>query len=203
MATTKPAERARKRVLDDAEIRDLWHALEKAPGPACYPAFIRTLLLSAQRRAEVAQMSWTEIEGSLWIIPASRYKTKVENCVPITETVLKLLGEPKKRGFIFSTTAGRKALSGFSVAKAKLDAAITERRKKEGRPSMPSWVVHDLRRTARSLMSRAGISADVAERVLGHKIAGVRGVYDRHAYVDEKRDALERLARLVGQILNQ
>jgi integrase len=59
---------------------------------------------------------------------------------------------------------------------------------------MAHWTLHDLRHTARSLMSRAGVSADIAERVLGHKIPGVRGVYDRHEYATEKRDALERLA---------
>ncbi|MDB5405365.1 MAG: hypothetical protein JWL84_277 [Rhodospirillales bacterium] len=69
-------------------------------------------------------------------------------------------------------------------------------------PPMPPWVLHDLRRTARSLMSRAGISSDVGERVLGHVISGVRGVYDRHAYLDEKRDAVERLAGVVERVLN-
>ena len=67
--------------------------------------------------------------------------------------------------------------------------------------SVPSTGI-TLRRTARSLISRAGVSADIAERVLGHKIAGVRGVYDRHEYVAEKRHALERLASLVERILN-
>ena len=71
----------------------------------------------------------------------------------------------------------------------------------EKREPMPPWVLHDLRRTARSLMSRAGVSADVGERVLGHAIAGVRGVYDRHSFFDEKQDALQRLDGLVGQIL--
>ena len=67
---------------------------------------------------------------------------------------------------------------------------------------MAPWTLHDLRRTARSLMSRAGVLADIAERVLGHVIPGVRGVYDRHEYAAEKRDALERLAGLVELILN-
>jgi integrase len=67
---------------------------------------------------------------------------------------------------------------------------------------MAPWVLHDLRRTARSLMSRVGVSSDIAEMVLGHKLAGVRGVYDRHSYAAEKRDALEKLAGLVNMILN-
>ena len=64
------------------------------------------------------------------------------------------------------------------------------------------WTLHDLRRTARSLMSRAGVSADVAERCLGHVISGVRGTYDRHAYFDEKKRAFEGLAALVERIIN-
>ena len=67
---------------------------------------------------------------------------------------------------------------------------------------MPGWVLHDLRRSARSLMSRAGVSADIAERVLGHVISGVRRTYDRFEYLDEKRDALERLAGLIDRILH-
>ena len=67
---------------------------------------------------------------------------------------------------------------------------------------MEPWVIHDLRRTARSLLSRAGVRPDISERVLGHAIAGVEGVYDRHSYDAEKADALNRLAALVGSIVN-
>lgn len=66
---------------------------------------------------------------------------------------------------------------------------------------MPRWTLHDLRRTARSLMSRAKVPADHAERVLGHVIGGVRETYDRYEYLDEKRDALEKLAGLIELIL--
>jgi integrase len=103
---------------------------------------------------------------------------------------------------VFSTTRREKPFSGFSKAKRALDDAIAGLRSKEKRNPMPPWVLHDLRRTARSLMSRAGVASDIAERVLGHVIPGVRGVYDRHEYLAEKRDALEQLARLVAQILD-
>jgi hypothetical protein len=66
---------------------------------------------------------------------------------------------------------------------------------------MERWTLHDLRRTARSLMSRAGVRPDVSERVIGHAIPGVAGVYDRHSYAAEKRDALEKLAGLVERIV--
>ena len=68
--------------------------------------------------------------------------------------------------------------------------------------ALPNWTLHDLRRTAKTLMVRAGVRPDISERVLGHVIAGVEGTYDRHSYADEKRDALEKLAAMVERILN-
>jgi integrase len=205
MARTKPAERARKRKLDDQELRDLWNALDTADAPACYSSYVRVLLLTAQRRSEVAEMLWAEIEGGVWVIPGSKHKTgkdEGDKAVPLTDAVLQLLGKPRKSGFVFSSTDGELPFSGFSKAKRALDKAIAKLRKSEKRKPMSHWTLHDLRRTARSLMSRGGVAADIAERVLGHKIPGVRGVYDRHEYVAEKRDALERLAALVERIIN-
>jgi integrase len=201
MARTKPAERARKRILSDEEIRDVWKALDIARVPAPYPAYVRTLLLTAQRRDEVAHMRWEEIEDETWVIPAERYKTKIPNAVPVTAAVRALLGA-RQKGHAFSTTRGKKPFTGFSKAKRALEQKIAELRKDDERKSMPRWVLHDLRRTARSLMSRAGVPSDIAERVLGHVIPGVRGVYDRHSYEAEKRDALERLAAQIDRIVN-
>lgn len=210
MARTKPRERVRKRSLDDQEIRDLWKALDTANVPGCYPAFVRTLFLTGARRGEVAGMSWPEIDRRIWTIPAERgdrqgHKTgdlTGDKVVPLTATVLSLLGKPRKRGFAFTTTRGGEPFSGFSKAKKALDAEIAKLRRAAKREPMPRWVIHDLRRTARSLMSRAGVSTDIAERVIGHVIPGVRGVYDRHAFLPEKTDALERLGRLVAEILD-
>ena len=202
MARTKPLDRARKRMLSDEEIRDLWEGLDKVAAPAPFPAYMRALLLTAQRRDEVARMRWEEIEGETWIIPAERYKTNVANAVPLTDATRALFGTLQKKGYVFSTTNGKRPFSGFSKAKRALDERIAELRKKDERKPMPHWVLHDLRRTARSLMSRAGVHSDIAERVLGHAIPGVRGVYDRHSYEAEKRDALERLAGLINRILN-
>ena len=202
MARTKTGDRARKRILDDQEIRDVWVALDQAAVPAPFPRLVRSLFLTAQRREEAAGMRWEEIDGTTWTIPRDRRKKGDEQTVPLTVLMLQLLDNAQRKGFVFSTTDGRKQFSGFSKAKRGLDKAIAELREREGRAPMPSWVLHDLRRTARSLMSRAGVSADIAERVLGHVIPGVRGVYDRHSFLDEKRDALERLARLVAQILD-
>ena len=202
MARTKPNERARKRVIEDQELCDLWAALDTFDKPAVFAPFVRTLLLTAQRRDEVANMRWEEIEGTTWAIPSERRKKGDAVTVPLTDAVLQLLGKPQKRGFVFSTTGGNKPFSGFSKAKRALDIAIADLRKKGRRAPMAQWQLHDLRRTARSLMSRIGVSPDVGERVVGHIIPGVRGVYDRHQYCGEKRDALQRLAAEVGRIIN-
>jgi integrase len=142
-----------------------------------------------------------EVNGGTWVISAGRYKTKVEHAVPLTGAVKELL-PPQKAGYLFSSDGGKRSFSGFSKAKVALDAAIAELRKREGRPAMPHWTPHDLRRSARSLMARAGVPTDHAERVLGHVIPGMRGVYDRYAYIEEKRLALEKLAALIKRILH-
>jgi integrase len=205
MARTKDSDRARKRVLDDDELRALWRALDRTSLPDPFPRLVRALLFTAQRRDEVSGMRWEEIdvEAKTWTIPLSRRSLRKggEHVVPLTDVVRKLLGKPKKKGYVFSTTSGVKPFSGFSKAKKALDTAIAQLRKPEKRRPMPPWVLHDLRRTARSLMSRASVSPDVAERVLGHVIGGVRGVYDRHSFFDEKKDALERLAVLIKQVV--
>jgi integrase len=207
MARTKPKERKRKRVLADDEIRDLWTALDAGTEPACFAPYVKSLLLCATRRNESARMHSAEIEGDLWTIPGERYKNKLDHVVPLTAQALALIGEKptnlkKNAWFIFSTTNGAKAFSGFSKAKRELDKAIAAIRQEATREPMANWTLHDLRRTARSLMSRAKVPTDHAERALGHVMGGVRETYDRYEYLDEKRDAFEKLAAMVNNILN-
>ena len=168
------------------------------------------LLLSAQRRHEVARMSHKEIsEDGIWTIPADRYKTKRPNHVPLSKAALGLIEvQPKIDGcdYIFASRAGT-PFSGFGKSKAKLDKAIladmkTQAKKGAKVEPLPNWTLHDLRRTAKTLMARVGVRPDISERVLGHVIAGVEGTYDRHSYAEEKRDALEKLATMIERILN-
>jgi integrase len=164
------------------------------------------LLMTVTRRNEASMLSSSELDGDLWVIPGSRYKTKLDHVIPMIEGVRALVGG-KPDGFkgnswfVFSTTGGKKPFSGFSKAKRALDAEIAVKRKKSGQDDMPRWTLHDLRRTGRSLMSRAKVPSDHAERVMGHVIGGVRETYDRYGYVEEKRDALVKLAALVGEIV--
>lgn len=207
MAKTKPKERARKRILADDEIRDVWAALDQIEQPSCYPRYVKSLLLAMTRRNESARMHTDELESDLWIIPGSRYKNKQDHVIPITPAIRELIGEkPTGRNgnswFVFSTTHGAKPFSGFSKAKKELDRIIAGVRKGEGRAQMKQWQLHDLRRTGRSLMSRAKVDADHAERCMGHVIGGVRETYDRYEYLDEKRKAFEALASMLDMILN-
>ena len=207
MARIKAKERARTRVLSDDEIRTIWPELANA---GTFGALITTLLLTAQRRDEVAQMSHKEIgSDGIWTIPAERYKTKCANFVPLSKAALAVIAaQPTIDGsdYVFSSRA-KTPFSGFSKSKAALDGAVLaamQKRAKKGAKveSIPNWTLHDLRRTAKTLMARAGVRPDISERVLGHVIAGVEGTYDRHSYADEKRDALEKLAKMVERILN-
>lgn len=204
MAKTSPRERARDRVLSDQEIREIWAALEDA-----HPVFagiVRVLFLTAQRRDEIGAMRWHEIADGLLIVPAGRYKTKSANVVPLTPAVIDILDAQKTRDwseYVFTTT-GRTPFSGFSKSKAALDRAINTARKKAGIGTpMPSWRLHDIRRTGRTLMSRAGTPTDTAERVLGHQLQGVRRTYDRHDYVGEKRAALTTLGKEIERIRSE
>jgi integrase len=207
MARVKPKERARTRVLSDDEIRAIWPELAKAE---TFGAFTKTLLLTAQRRDEVAHMSRKEIgsEG-IWTISAERYKAKRPNFVPLPKAALAVIAAQPKHDncdYVFPSRANT-PYSGFSKSKAKLDkavfAAMKNRAKKGAKVEpIPNWTLHDLRRTAKTLMARAGVRPDISERVLGHVIAGVEGTYDRHSYEDEKRDALEKLAAIIERVLN-
>jgi integrase len=193
MARTKPKERARQRILTDDELRAVWAAAE-ASTTGLFGPFVQFLLLTATRRTEAAQMAGSEVVGDVWTIPQERYKTGLELVVPLTPPAQASLARLPKIGkgqFVF-TTDGERPFSGYSKAKAAFDKAC----------GVTGWTLHDLRRTARSLMSRAGVNADIAERCLGHVISGVRGTYDRHAYFDEKKHAFEALAALVERIVS-
>ena len=207
MARTKPRERARTRVLSDDELRIIWPLFA---GAGTFGAMLKMLLLTAQRRDEVATMIRKEIDkDGIWTIPAERYKTKRPNHVPLSRAALGVIeSQPMAEGcdYVFPSRT-RTPFSGFAKSKAAFDKAVREALQKQGGVGataelLPNWTLHDLRRTAKTLMARAGVRPDISERVLGHVIAGVEGTYDRHSYADEKRDALEKLAKMVERILN-
>lgn len=199
MARTKPRDRARTRVLSDDEIRLIWPHLT-----GTYGGVLKTLFYTAQRVGEVSQMQRSQIGAdAIWSIPVEASKGKRPLFIPLTAQALSVIhAQPQIDGSDLVFGAERdptKQVRNWSALKAELDARI---RKANGGEALPNWTQHDVRRTCRTLMSRAGIRPDICERVLGHVIQGVAGVYDRHAYIEEKREALEALALLLGRILD-
>jgi integrase len=192
MRRSNPKERARARTLDDNEIRSIW---SQAEANGTFGGFIRLLLLTAQRKDKVAKLRWDDLTADgTWIIKSEAREKGNGGELVLPQIALDIISEqPRIAGnpFVF---AGRQSSSidGFGHRKTAFDAKL---------PPMPNWTLHDLRRTARSLMSRAGVRPDVAERVLGHSMNGVEGIYDRHQYREEKANALRMLAALIENIL--
>jgi integrase len=183
MKRLNPKDSARDRVLTDDEIKAVWNTRN---------AFVRLLLLTAARRDEAGAMRWDELQGDLWTLPAARNKVGQDLVRPLPQQALELLaGLPRNGAYVFSAT-GEKRLSGYASLKEKLDRAS----------GVTGWRFHDLRRSSRTLLSRAGVAPDVAERCLGHVIGGIRGVYDKHEFLDEKRHAFEALAHQIDLIVN-
>jgi integrase len=191
LAQIADEDRARTRMLSDAELAAVWNAADDQP----WGSLIRFLLLTACRRTEAAAATWTEIGADhVWVIPPARSKNKTELRLPLSTAARALLSElPRVDAckYVF-TPDGKRPITGFSNLKLKFDAAC----------GVKGWRLHDLRRTARTLLSRAGVSPDVAERCLGHKIGGIRGVYDQHKFEQEMLRAFEALAAQIERIVD-
>jgi integrase len=188
--TKKP----RDRVLKRGEIADLWVSWDGAGYP--FGALQKLLLLTGQRRGEVAEMCWSEVdfETATWTIPAARSKSNREMLVPLSDLAVELLeSSPRFEGcdFVF-TSRGKRPVSGFSKARV-----IAERES-----GVSGWRLHDLRRTCRTGLARLGVAEIVAERCLNHAPKGLSAVYNVHEYQDEKREAFQKWADEVRVIAN-
>jgi integrase len=190
MRRTNPKESQRTRTLDDNELRAVW---KQAEANGTFGAMVRLLLLTAQRRDKVASMRWADVSDGKWSIPAEKREKGNAGILALPQVALDIIEAQPRLGDNPHVFAGRGSshFSGYSKGKKDFDAKL----------NLAPWTLHDLRRTARSLMSRAGVRPDLAERVLGHAMAGIEGVYDRHGYQKEKAEALASLAALVGRIV--
>ncbi len=186
----------RVRVMTDDEIRALWRTADRLSYPA--GPFVQLLLLTGQRRNEVAEMGWAEVDLSkkLWTIPAGRMKASAANVVPLAPEAAAILESlPRWDGpFVFSTTGGRKPISGFSKMKLRVDAVLPE--------AMAPWTIHDLRRTMRTGLSALRVPYTVSELCIAHTQKWLDKVYDQHSYLDEKRAAMDAWAARVTAIVN-
>jgi integrase len=184
---------ARDRVLNPIELRAVWNAAGEC---GTFGAFVKMLLLTAQRREKVAKMKHADISGDgVWSMPSEDEREKgTAGIIRLPKqaiTILEGLDKVADNPFVFAGRGG-KAMNHYSQGKDELAKLL---------PDMPRWTLHDLRRTARTLMGDAGIRPDIAERVLGHAIPGVGGVYDRSEYLAQKSEALEMLARHIESIV--
>ncbi len=199
MQRQKPREHARDRILNDDEIRALWRATAE---PGAFNAIVRLLLLTAQRREMVAGMKHDDVDDDgVWKLPEGERRKGNVGAVKLPAAALEIIrAQPQidDISLLFPGSRQRRKGKGigpfcaFTKPKTDLDKAC----------GFSDWVLHDLRRTSRSLMSRAQVAPHIAERVLGHVQPGVLGVYDRHRYDEEKAAALQALADLLARIID-
>ena len=191
-------EQSRDRVLGDTELSSVWRAADQLGGP--FGALVKLLILTGQRRDEVARMTWSEVdlEARLWTLPKERSKNGKPHDIALSDPAVAILEALPRIGDTFVlTTDGKSAASNYHVNKKRLDALLPA--------DMPSWWLHDARRTCASGMARLGINLPVIEKVLNHSsgsFGGIVGVYQRHDFAGEKRRALECWGAHVAELVS-
>ncbi|NJL26400.1 MAG: tyrosine-type recombinase/integrase [Thermoanaerobaculia bacterium] len=187
--------RQRDRVLSEAEIRAFWRALDHVE-PVMAATF-RMRLLTAQRGLEVLSMRWEQIRDGWWTIPPEVAKNGLAHRVPVVPQVEELLAELRKHtgGSVWVFASPRKRGARITtITRAAMRIAEAA--------GIENLTAHDLRRTAASHMTSMGIPRLVVSKILNHAESGITAVYDRHGYDAEKRDALERWAAKLEEILS-
>ena len=201
------AERSRDRILSDFELALVWQACERIGYP--FGPLFKLLIITGQRREEVGGLRWSEIDfgRQIWTLPKERTKNGREHVVALSPAACDLLARlpriadaHRSSTFVF-TTNGATAVSGFSKAKRVIDLSIT----KQAGVALPPWTLHDLRRTFASGCARLGINLPVIEKILNHvsgSFRGIVGVYQRHSFEHERREALVRWSQHVMSLNN-
>jgi integrase len=184
----------RDRVLDDSELADIFLAARTMPMP--YSGIVQVLALTGQRLQEVTQMAWAEIDTRTrtWCLPSSRTKNGKAHLVHLSDPVWTIVERMPRTHPIVFPTSGKRHLQSFTKAKRELDRLA----------GVSGWWLHDLRRTVVSGMARLGVPPHVADKILNHQgetISGVAAVYQRHEFLDERKDALERWGDHVSKIV--
>jgi integrase len=196
------AEHSRDRVLGDDELVWFWHGAERAGWP--FGAIFRLLLLTAQRRSEVVGMRWSEVDldKKVWVIPRERTKSDREHVVHLSALAVEIIEDlPRLSGDLMFESRTGTVISSLGKPKLRLDSAMA---KAAGAPIKP-WTTHDLRRSATTIMAeKLKVPPHIADRVLNHSggtIGSLARVYNRAAYLDERKAALEALGRYVETLV--
>jgi integrase len=219
-AVKRPSkETKRDRVLTDGEIRAIWAACGEL---GAFGRAFRFMLVTGQRRSEVGEMTWSEIDRAhgLWTLSRERTKADRAHEVPLSKLALSIIDDcPRIGAFVFSTgksargtargPAAPVAISGWSKAKAALDKLalvkareLAEERGEEAPTELAEWRLHDLRRSAATNLARLGVDRVVIGKVLNHAESEVTAAYDRHRYDAEKRQALEKWGHRLAAIVD-
>jgi integrase len=204
MRRTKPSERARTRLLSDDEIKAVWNACgDKRIG--ILGQVLRLCILTGARRHEASRMRHSEVQtmrenGSefiVWRLPAARSKNKREVVRPLSAAALDIINAMPVVGdlddpFVFSINGRGPITMGDKVRKDLLDEIS----------GVKDWVLHDMRRVHRSLLSRCRVPFEVAERLLGHSMPSLIETYDRHSHLPAMQEGVDKLAAEVERIVN-
>ena len=185
---------ARDRVLTDPELTQIIRAARTMGGP--YGGIVELLALTGQRREEAARSTWDEFDlgQRIWTLPKARTKNAKQHTVHLSAQAIAVLKRMKKQGPFAFSVHGTTPFQGFSLAKRELDDMS----------GVKNWRLHDLRRTCVSGMARLGIPPHVADKILNHQsgtISGVAAIYQRHDFLAERNDALERWGAHVAKIV--
>ena len=196
----------RTRILNDAELRAAWRAADRIDYP--YGPVFKLLMLTGQRKSEVADARWAECDlaKKIWTIPVERMKAGAAHVVPLSDdamAILKSLPRFDEGDYLFSVQFGKRPVAAFSAAKSQFDAEMLKAlREEEPKAKLSGFVIHDIRRTVRTGLSAIpNISDLVRELVIGHTKPGLHKVYDQHAYLEEKRFALDAWAARLRNII--
>lgn len=194
-------ENKRDRALTEEEILHLWTALEKGDMSKGVRLAIKLELVTAQRQGEIAQMEWSEvdIENGLWTIPSSKAKNGLSHRVPLSKLAIDILNEAREYSnnsiFVFPSPIEGKAISPGAITRA-----VGKNRVKF---KIEHFTAHDLRRTAATRMASIGIPPHTLSKILNHSQHNVTAIYDRYSYDAEKREALDKWAGKLTEIINQ
>jgi integrase len=185
-------ESERDRVLNDAEIKAIWNAAEAMSGP--YSAWLKLLLLCGQRRVETASMRRSQIIDGSWHLSATDTKNKQPHIIPLPNQAQRLVDQLIEKEGNFLIKSGRngdRPVNGFSKAKLQMDCLS----------GVENWKFHDLRRTVATNLTKLGIDRLILQKIINHSERGVTQIYDRYSYMDEKREALQKWADRLDEIV--
>ena len=185
-------EQERERVLSDGEIRSIWNAADAMSGP--YSAWLKLCFLCGQRRLETASLRRSQIIDGCWHLSGADTKNKQLHIIPLSRQAMAIVDELLNQDgeyLIKTGRTGEKPVNGFSKAKAQLDRYS----------GVSDWKIHDIRRTVATNLSKLGVDRFLLQRVMNHTDKSVTKIYDRYSYLDEKREALQKWADKLDEII--